>query len=492
MSLALLVWLPMWVCAGEPHAPHKRSPDQVLLLVNENSPVSKAIAEDYALKRQVTNILAVQCQDSALSTANETISLAAFSQSIESPLRVFLATHTNIDFIVLTKGIPIRITGAAMGSCDEHSREPENVRGHPSVDSYLSALDYASLPGALKIELAGSGAIGCAYSNRYWNAAEPFSHGKFGGYLVTRLDGYTEAEAKALTARSLAAEQDFALYRSHGKVLLDTQPNFGMGDKATQPAPITGTHILAESAWSEFNADMRHASAVLRRRGILVELDLSESFVGQRSNLLGYFSWGSNDPKYSANAYQTLWFAPGSLSDTAVSTSARTFLPTRGGQSLLADLIAHGLTCGKGYTDEPLLQAIASPTIALDRYTSGYTMAESFYAASHFVGWEDVVIGDPLCSPYLAADYQFDRIISRPVLEHYLSRSITMESLLNGRGDLPDNIRMLKSMGAKYIGRALCLWGAEADFLHNVQRAKEEVPQVLAADPRHDFGSVRV
>jgi hypothetical protein len=88
------------------------------------------------------------------------------------------------------------------------------------------------------------------------------------------------------------------------------------------------------------------------------------------------------------------------LSDTAVSTSARTFLPTQGGQSLLVDLIAHGLTCGKGYVDEPLLQAVASPTIVLERYTSGYTMAESFYAASHFVGWEDVVVGDPLCSPY--------------------------------------------------------------------------------------------
>ena len=64
------------------------------------------------------------------------------------------------------------------------------------------------------------------------------------------------------------------------------------------------------------------------------------------------------------------------------------------------DLIAHGLTCGKGYTDEPLLQAIASPSIALDRYTVGYTMAESFYAASALVGWEDIVIGDPLCRAY--------------------------------------------------------------------------------------------
>jgi hypothetical protein len=79
--------------------------------------------------------------------------------------------------------------------------------------------------------------------------------------------------------------------------------------------------------------------------------------------------------------------------------------------------------------------------------------------------------------------YQFDGTVSRQVLENYLSRSITMEGLLNGRGDLADNIRMLTNAGAKYIGRALCLWGAENDFLHNVERARAEIPQVLAADP---------
>jgi hypothetical protein len=79
--------------------------------------------------------------------------------------------------------------------------------------------------------------------------------------------------------------------------------------------------------------------------------------------------------------------------------------------------------------------------------------------------------------------YQFDGKISRQVLENYLSRSITMEGLLNGRGDLKDNIRMLNSIGAKYVGRALCLWGAENDFTNNIERARKEVPQVLAADP---------
>jgi hypothetical protein len=79
--------------------------------------------------------------------------------------------------------------------------------------------------------------------------------------------------------------------------------------------------------------------------------------------------------------------------------------------------------------------------------------------------------------------FKFDGTISRSVLENYLSRSITMEGLLNGRGDLPDNIRMLHDIGAKYAGRALCLWNAENDFSNNVKMARDAAPKVLAADP---------
>jgi hypothetical protein len=80
-------------------------------------------------------------------------------------------------------------------------------------------------------------------------------------------------------------------------------------------------------------------------------------------------------------------------------------------------------------------------------------------------------------------DHRFDGTISREVLENYLSRAISMEGLLNGRGDLDDNIRMLRDTGAKFIGRALCLWGGEADLLRNLGRAKGQVPRVHAADP---------
>src|SRR5689334_12106209 len=85
------------------------------------------------------------------------------------------------------------------------------------------------------------------------------------------------------------------------------------------------------------------------------------------------------------------------------------------------------------------------------------------------------------------AGFQFDGKISRPVLENYLARSICIEGMLNGRGPLVDDIRMLTNCGAKYVARALCLWGAENNFLANIKRAREEAPQVLAADPEIVF-----
>ncbi len=79
--------------------------------------------------------------------------------------------------------------------------------------------------------------------------------------------------------------------------------------------------------------------------------------------------------------------------------------------------------------------------------------------------------------------YKFDRTISRKVLENYLSRAITMQNLLIGQGDFGDNLRMLKNMGAKYIGRSICQWGGEADLLKNFEKEKELALKVHRMDP---------
>ncbi len=112
---------------------------------------------------------------------------------------------------------------------------------------------------------------------------------------------------------------------------------------------------------------------------------------------------------------------------------------------------------------------------------SGRLLAKCVVAVSLVAG-QSAPAAAP-ASPRGGGPYDFDRTITRPVLEHYLARAITMEGLLNGRGDLADNLRMLRSLGAKFIGRSLCLWGGEAALLGNLERAKQQVPQVHAADP---------
>jgi hypothetical protein len=79
--------------------------------------------------------------------------------------------------------------------------------------------------------------------------------------------------------------------------------------------------------------------------------------------------------------------------------------------------------------------------------------------------------------------YKFDGKISRRVLENYLSRAITMQNLLTGQGNLNDNIRMINHIGAKFIGRALCLWNAEDNWSKNIDLARKITPEVLATVP---------
>lgn len=364
--------------------------DRVLVLQNVASPDSVVISGAYMKKRGVKNLLKISCQDSSTSAANETIEYADFKPKIEVPLRAALKANKNIDFIVLTKGIPIRITNADTGLGNNR----------PSVDSFIASIDYREIKDAVKVELNDSGFTGKCWANRYWNSKERFSHEKFGGYLVTRLDGYTLDHVIALIGEATNAEKS----KPSGKFLLDVAEGHGVGDVTKVPlSPVDAGKLnqkVFEMAYNDWDADLVACGTNLDKKGVPTLVDRTDSFLGYKGDLMGYASWGSNDPKFVADNYSSIRFAPGGIAETAVSTSARTFLPTTGGQSLIADLVRGHVTGVKGYCDEPLLQAVASPYVLFDRYTMGWTLAESFYAASRFVGWEDIVIGDPLCAPY--------------------------------------------------------------------------------------------
>jgi hypothetical protein len=88
-------------------------------------------------------------------------------------------------------------------------------------------------------------------------------------------------------------------------------------------------------------------------------------------------------------------------------------------------------------------------------------------------------------------DFHFDSSISRPVLENYLSRSISFTELLhddlnqprNSRGVEPhDNLRLILSTKAKFIGRALMVWGRERNLPRFLQTAKPYAEALHKAD----------
>ncbi len=94
--------------------------------------------------------------------------------------------------------------------------------------------------------------------------------------------------------------------------------------------------------------------------------------------------------------------------------------------------------------------------------------------------------------PLKSQDFHFDSSVSRAVLENYLSRSISFTELLhddltkprNSRGvDPRDNMRLILDTKAKFIGRALMVWGRERNLPAFLETAKPYAAALHKADP---------
>ncbi len=321
------------------------SPANVLVVENSLSTDSIAIAQRYIAQRHVpvANLCKIKC------TTLETVSTRDAVFTILTPVRQYIQTHhLKIDYIVLTKGIPIYFDSGTWKDC--------------SIDSVMVELDDP---------------VGVESQNPYFAATDRFSHAEYGIYLVTRLTGWTVTDCYRLIDSGQA-----------------TTP--AAGPIYLHPAPGHDTDGNADA-----NQAIRIAWAELSASGYNVDLDSSDYFHNTTQPMMGYYSWGSNDPNFDKGLYDSMKFARGSIAETIVSTSARTFYDPRApGQSLIADLVHEGVAGCKGYVTEPYVAAMAVANILFDRYTSGWNLADSFYASSRIVCWKDIVIGDPLCQPY--------------------------------------------------------------------------------------------
>ncbi len=344
------------------------SPENVLIVVNDNSPLSREIGEYYARKRAVPmrNICRLHV------TTDETIARADYNREIAGPIAAFLRGSNlaeSILYIVLTAGVPLRIPvihGSGM------------TGDNASVDSELTLL-YADMHSGRPHALAGS------VPNPFFGKKDAkFAHPEFPIYLVTRLAAYDFDGVKGLVDRSLIAA-------NRGKFVIDLRSS---GDE-------TGDDWL------------RDAAIHLPKERVV--LDQSTAVLYDQTDVIGYAAWGSNDKNRHRRFLGFHWL-PGAIMTEFVSTNARTFarppenwtigndwkspnaLFAESPQTMTADYILEGVTGASGHVDEPYLILNPRPDLLLPAYYNGRNLAESYYLSIRGLSWQNIVVGDPLCS----------------------------------------------------------------------------------------------
>jgi len=376
--IALIAALCSFAILMATSAARAQSGANVLVITNAADADSVHVGEYYASRRSVppAQVLGLRALPPKLP---EAIERSAFELAIQAPIMDWLAANDaqdRIHYIVLAKGIPLRVMGS--------SGRTGTVA---SVDSELSAL-YLRMTG---VATPAAGAVANPYflDEQPVTEAQPFSHERVPLYLVTRLDGYSVDDVLKLVDHGMSPTTE-------GRVVLDQR-----------------------ASWQALgNTWLKAASDRLTEAGLgsRVLLEATGKVVRDESGIIGYYSWGSNDPAITERNLG-LGFVPGAIAAMFVSFDGRTFheppATWRLGswekretyfegapQSLAGDLIRAGVTGVAAHVAEPFLDASIRPQILFPAYFRGMNLAESFYLAMPNVSWETIVVGDPLCAPF--------------------------------------------------------------------------------------------
>jgi uncharacterized protein (TIGR03790 family) len=346
-------------------AAHAQGPANVLVVVNDNSSDSRAIGDYYMRRREIpaANLCHLH------TTPEQDIDRAFYDRDVAAPLARFLKKNglvQSIYYIVTTAGVPLRIQGSS------------GIGGNAaSVDSELAALYYDLTQGKPH-------PVDASLENPFFGRrGVPFSHPQFGLYMVTRLEAYDLDGAKRLVDLSLRAA-------NRGKFVID------LSDESDGPG----------------NNWLRNAALHIPENRVI--FDASKKVVYDQTDIIGYASWGSNDTNRHRRFLGFHWL-PGAIMTEYVSTNARTFKRPPDNwrlsdwnsrdrwfygspQSLTADYVLEGVTGASGHVYEPYLAMNPRPDLLLPAYYQGRKLAESYYLSIPRLSWQNVVIGDPLCT----------------------------------------------------------------------------------------------
>jgi uncharacterized protein (TIGR03790 family) len=359
---------------------------KTLVVYNINDPDSAQLARYYAARRKIPDeqVLGLKC-----ATESEEISRDEYDTTIAEPLRRAFDTNrwwevsdnrltpsavikNSIRFVALIRGMPLKVREKTSYEGDKPDRTTVYgpVNGC-SVDSEIAVL------GKLTRQISGP------MKNPYYQHYDRFDSVELPQYmLVCRLDGPTPDDVKRMIDQSLRAEAS-GLW---GWVLIDQR----------------GTSLPGYKAGDDW---MKSASTDFRKRGFPVFGDYTEAILPSGLPLprtAFYLGWYS-ESLAGAFASPGVQFLPGAVACHLHSASASTLRSTT--QGWCGPLISRGVDAVMGNVYEPYLALTSNFDIFSERLLRGYTFAEAAWASLRATSWMNVVVGDPLYSPFaLLAD----------------------------------------------------------------------------------------
>lgn len=341
----------------------------VAVIVNDSSAVSLLIGNYYAQLRGIPANRVLHVAVPPVTTV-DSMGFEAMRAQIEAEL-IGGNLLDSVNYLVTTKGMPARVS--VRNGCDSSLAVSTHAfKRCTCVESELTLI-LGPLAGDI-LKLQGG-------YNPYQQANVPFSRDSFGIFLVGRLDGNTELDAKALVANG---GPNRLISQSDVEVVLD---NSGF-------QPGNPSHSMFES----LNRAIRDAAVPL---GYNVFMDSSgTNIVTNRQNVLAYSAAWYPDPNNGVEA--DFSFVPGSMVHLWYNSEP---VGTDQPWSYEAgDAIANGAAVvttysSIGFTGPNFMPQSIMP-IYLDTASSGYRFnaAEAAYQSNVLLSQHGVFYGDPKTS----------------------------------------------------------------------------------------------
>lgn len=330
------------------------SPHDIVVVSAHDNADSKTVADAYCTARAIP--ASHRCEINVPNVS--AISSAFYISQIEMPI-LAKVEKTQAKCVVLCYGIPWQIE--APGPRPGHN---PLTSAWASVDSQLATRGRFHTSGLRDAP------------NPYFGSTKPFNRHDM--LLVTRIDGASKDDALALIARTQK--------KPSGKLyaLIDMQPK------------VNGNN---SGLVSFYNSWLKRVPYFLQNYGIFPFVDDEQELVPFTPQPLSFY-WGwYADPNghFVTNTYKKLEWTPGAVAVHVCSFGARNLRRTL---SAAAGLVHDGAAATLGTVYEPLIEGWARPDIFAAAYFApngkNLCFAEAAWAATPYLSWQNVVIGDPL------------------------------------------------------------------------------------------------